>query len=252
MTQNQNPVDPTEPSPGPPSGGSSAPPPDSGGERPSSGQDNPYARHAQAAADKAKAAAQDALAAARRLFVNPVGGIGVAHGSLGEQRALGVAVVFALVAAIGLAVSGGILLRGLTGFGGGFAIGGGFHFGVFLKALLIHLITIAGAGIGAWLLAPVFGGRASLPSGLFVAATAWLPFGLAALLASIVGSVFSNRFGATVIGLLMLFGVCYLIQVLNAGLRHVADVDERRAALATPTVLAVAMLVYWLAGRVFA
>ncbi len=230
---------------------SQVPPPNPSGdpERPS-GQDNPYARHAQAAADKAREAAQDALAAARRLFVNPVGGIGTAHGTLGEQRVLGVAIVFALVAAIGLALSSGIVLRA---FGGGFGFGGaGFHFGAFFKSLLIHFITIAGAGIGVWLLSPVFGGRAGLPSGVFVAATAWLPFGIAALLASVVGSIFKNQFGAVLIGLLMLFGICYLIQVLNAGLRHVADVDERRAAIATPTVLAVAMLVYWLLGKVFA
>lgn len=242
MSQNEN-QDPNEPNANPPSGS-----PDTG--RPA-GQDNPYARHAQAAADKAKAAAQDALAAAQRLFVNPVGGIGTAHGVLGDQRALGVAVVFALVAAIGLALSGGILVRSLVGFGGGFGLGGGFHFGVFFKTLLIHFITIAGAGVGAWLLAPVFGGRASLPSGLFIAATAWLPFGLAALLGSIIGAIFSNRFGFTLIMVLMLFGVCYLIQVLNAGLRHVAGIDERRAAMATPTVLVVAMLVYWLAAQVF-
>ncbi len=231
---------------------SQVPPPGPSGdpERPS-GQDNAYAKHAQAAADKAKVAAQDALAAARRLFVNPVGGIGTAHGTLGDQRVLGVAIVFALVAAIALALSGGVAAGGLAGLGG-IRSGGGFHFGVFFRSLLIHLITIGGAGVGVWLLAPVFGGRTSLQSGLFIAATAALPYGLAALLASLIGRIFSFDFRVTVIALVMLFGVCYLIQVLNAGLRHVADVDEKRAALATPTVLAVALLTAWLAGRIFA
>lgn len=212
-------------------------------------QDSAYARHAQAAADRAREAAQDALTASRRLFTNPAAGIGEAHVSIGQQRLLGVAVVFALVAAIGMALAGGLLLRAfMVAIAGGFGMSASFQFGAFLKNIIIHLLTIGGAGLGVWLLAPVFGGRTSMQSGLFVGATAFLPLGLAALAAAIIGSLLSNRLGMILIGLLMIYGLCYLVIVLNAGLRQIAMVDERRAALATPTVLAVAAIVSWLAA----
>lgn len=212
-------------------------------------QDSAYARHAQVAADRAREAAQDALTASRRLFTNPAAGIGEAHVSIGQQRILGVAIVFALVAAIGLALAGSLLLRAVMGaIMGGFGMSSSFHFVPFLKNIVIYLLTIGGAGVGVWLLAPLFGGRSSPQSGLFVGATAFLPLGLAALAAAIVGSILSNRLGMILIGLLMIYGLCYLVMVLNAGLRQIANVDERRAALATPTVLAVAAVVSSLAG----
>lgn len=216
-------------------------------------QSSPYARQAQAAADRAKAAAQDALGVSRRLLGNPVAGIGEAHASLGGERVLGVSVVFALIAAIGLALAGGLLIRAvLGGMMGGYGAGFGFHFGAFLKSTLIYLVTIVAAGGGVLLLARPFGGSASAPSSLFVAATAFLPLGVASLLAAIIAGVLSNRLGMIIASLLMIYGACYLVLVLNAGLRQVAKVDERRAALATPSVLAVAALVSSLVGWLFA
>lgn len=218
-------------------------------EQPSS---SPYARQAQAAADRAKAAAQDALGASRRLLGNPVAGIGEAHASLGPDRVLGVSVVFALIAAIGLALAGGLLMRAVViGMSGGYGAGFGFHFGAFLKSALIYLVAIVAAGGGALFLARPFGGSASAPSALFIAATAFLPLGLAALLASIIAGVLSNRLGMIIAMLLMLYGACYLVLILNAGLRQVAGIDERRAALATPSVLAVSVLVSTLVGWLF-
>lgn len=215
---------------------------------------NPYAQHAQAAADRAKAAAQDALGAARRLVTNPAGSIGDAHAGLGGDRVLGVAIVFAVVAAIGLALAMDSMARALVGaMMGGFpgAAGFGFQFGAFLKAVLMNLITIVAVGGGVLLLSPFLGGRIAPASALFVGATACLPLGLAALAATIVGSLFQNRLGMILVSLLMLYGLCYLVMVLNAGLRQVAGVDERRAAFGTPTVLAFAAVVAWLVGWLF-
>lgn len=215
---------------------------------------NPYARQAQAAADRARSAAQDALGVSRRLVGNPVAGIGEAHAGLGTERVLGVSVVFALIAAIGLALAGGLMMRAVIGamtgsYGGGF----GFQFGEFLKSALMHLVMIIAAGGGVLILARPFGGSATAPSALFIAATAFLPLGIAALLAAIVGGLLANRLGMIIATLLLLYGICYLVLVLNAGLRRIAGVDERRAALATPSVLAIAAfvsaLVGWLFGR---
>jgi hypothetical protein len=54
-----------------------------------------------------------------------------------------------------------------------------------------------------------------------------------------------------VIMLLMLYGMCYLVLVLNAGLRYVHEVAERRAAYGTPSVLAFAAFVIWLISQIF-
>src|SRR5690606_15974348 len=129
----------------------------------------------------------------------------------------------------------------------------GFQFGEFLKSALMHLVMIIAAGGGVLVLARPFGGSATAPSALFIAATAFLPLGIAALLAAIVGGLLANRLGMIIATLLLLYGICYLVLVLNAGLRRIAGVDERRAALATPSVLAIAAfvsaLVGWLFGR---
>jgi hypothetical protein len=215
---------------------------------------NPYARQAQAAADRARSAAQDALGVSRRLLGNPVAGIGEAHSGLGADRVLGVSIVFALIAAVGLALAGGLLMRAvLGGMMGSYGAGFGFNFGTFLKSTLIYLVTIIAAGGGILMLARPFGGSIATPSALFVAATAFLPLGLASLLAAIIAGLLSNRLGMIIASLLMLYGACYLVLILNAGLRRVAGVDERRAALATPSVLAIATfvssLVSWLFSR---
>jgi hypothetical protein len=190
----------------------------------------------------------------RRLIGNPVAGIGEAHAGLGADRTLGVSVVFALVAAIGMALAGSLLIRALLGgMMGSYGAGFGFDFGDFLKSTLIYLVTIIAAGGGVLLVARPFGGSISAPSALFVAATAFLPLGIASLLSALIAALLTNRLGMIIASLLMLFGVCYLVLVLNAGLRRVAGIDERRAAIATPTVLAIATfvssLVGWLFGR---
>ena len=98
-------------------------------------------------------------------------------------------------------------------------------------------------------MAPLLGGRSNPASALFIAATAVLPLALASVLAWLVGMVLQNQLGAILAMLLMLYGFCYLIMVLNAGLRQVCGINESRAALGTPTVLAIAMLVMWLWGQ---
>jgi hypothetical protein len=108
-------------------------------------RNNPYAQHAQAAAERAKAAAQDALGVARRLATNPVAGIGEANAGLTQDRMLGVAIVFAVVAAIGLAFAAGplgsaVLGAMMGGYGG--MPGMGFEFGAFVKSTLGNLLMI--------------------------------------------------------------------------------------------------------------
>lgn len=241
-TENQHPHDQPPPSPEP----------DQPGDKPAGA--SPYAQHAQAAADKAKAAAHDALTVARRLLTNPVAGIGKAHAGLTQDRVLGVAIVFALIAAIGLALAGGLLMRAVIGAMMG-ATGGipgfGFRFGAFFQSLLSWLVAILAAGGGVMLFSPMFGGRASPSSSLLISATGFLPLGIAALIGALIGSLLNNRLGMILVMLLMVYGLCYLVMVLNAGLRQISGIEEHKAAFATPTVLSFAALVAGVIGWLF-
>lgn len=208
------------------------------------GRNSPYAQHAQAAAERAKVAAQDALGAARRLVTNPAGTIGQAHADLGSG-VLGVAIIFTVVAALCLAFASSTTLRAFMYMFGMY--GGGV--GAFFRAALGFLVGITAIGGGILIMAPLLGGRSNPASSLFIAATAMLPLALASVLALLVASVLKNQLGGILVMLLMLYGISYLIMVLNAGLRQVAGINESRAALGTPSVLAIAMLVMWLLGQ---
>lgn len=201
------------------------------------------------AAERAKSAARDAMGVFKTTMVNPVAGIGAAHSGLGEPRALGVGVVFALAAALGMALAGSVLtLRLLAGYPGGV----NFEFADFFRSLISSLIGIAACAAAVYVLAPMFGGKTRPGSSVFIAGSAFLPWGLALFAASIIGAILSNRLGMILIGLLLIFAACYLILILNAGYRQIAGLDERRAAIATPSTLAATAAIVGLIGWLLA
>lgn len=225
-------------------------------QRPAAGEplhvERPGVRAGSSAADRIGAILREASRTAGRLLRDPVGGLAEAHALIARDRVLGISIVFAIVAAIGLALAGGLIIRALLGgiatrYGAGF----GFDFAAFLRSMLVHLVTILGAAGGVLMLARTSAGAVSGASALFIAAASFLPLGLAALTASIIAAILPNRFGMFVASLLMLFGACYLVLVLNAGLRRIAMIDERRAAFATAGALAVALIVGSIIGWMF-
>lgn len=208
------------------------------------------AQRAAEAAEQAKTALQDALATFKGMMLNPVAGLGAAHAGLEEKRVLGVGVVFAVLAALGIALAGGLLVTGMMQMMMGMGMRTGFQFGAFVRSFISTLGGIAACGAVIYALAPMFGGRAKLGPSAFIAGATFLPWGIAMLLGSFIGAIFSNRLGMILVSLLVVFGLCFLILILNAGFRQIAGLDERRAALATPTTLAatsiVVMLIGWL------
>lgn len=81
-----------------------------------------YQRAAQDAMQTAKAAAKDAFATFMKLIYNPVGALPEAYAALAPSQAIGVGVVFAVVAVVCLLVSGGGVLSMVVG-GGALSLG---------------------------------------------------------------------------------------------------------------------------------
>jgi hypothetical protein len=206
------------------------------------------AQRAAEAAEHAKTALQDALATFKGMMLNPVAGLGAAHAGIEEKRVLGVGVVFAVLAALGIALAGGLLVTGMMQMMMGMGMRTGFQFGAFVRSFISTLGGIAACGAVIYALAPVFGGRAKLGPSAFIAGATFLPWGIAMLLGSFIGAILSNRLGMILISVLVVFGLCFLILILNAGFRQIAGLDERRAALATPTTLAATSIVIMLIG----
>ncbi len=201
------------------------------------------ALRAQKAAEQAKAAAADAFAAFKSLLTDPVGQLGPAHDSLGDNRALGVGVVFGVVAAFGAALAASVMLGSLISMMMGAGLSTGLHFGMLLRSLISGLFAVAAAAGAIYLLSPLFGGKTRLGSSVYIAGTSFLPMGLAMLLAAIISAILTNRLGMILVSLLVIFGLCLTVLVLNAGLRHISGLNEQRASLATPAVLALAGIV---------
>lgn len=217
------------------------------GEKPESSAETTHDRAGEAA-EQARTAAMDSLNAFKGMMLNPVAGLGATHDSLDDKRVLGVGVVFGLVAAFGMALAGAILVTGLAQMMMGMGIRTGFQFGTFFRGLIANLVGITACAGSIYMLAPVFGGRAKLGSSAFIAGATFLPWGLALFLGAIIGAILSNRLGMILVSLLVIFGLCYLIQILNAGFRQIAGLDEHRAAMATPSTLAVTAIIIMLIG----
>ena len=193
--------------------------------------------------DQIGASAKDAWSAVTSLIVNPVGGLGPAYTSLGPTRAMGagaaLAVVFALLAAFGMAnspssVMGVLFIFGTAGMGFGFDPS---FFAIFIKAFLGFLVlaaALAGAAFGA---RKVASGQAPIAADVFTAGAALTPTGIAMFLSSLLKG--SPEIGA----ILMMFAMAYLILMLFAGLTRAGGISEKAAAPAVPIVLIVALYV---------
>jgi len=199
-----------------------------------------YQRAAQDAMHKAQAAAKDAFATFRKLIYNPVGALPEAYRDLEGPQAIGVGLVFALVAVVCLLISGG----GVLSMVGGGMMSMGF------KGFLIGLGTTLGAAVGiaagSWLSRLIFRGEGSLAFDIFIGGAALLPIGLGTLvtyLLSVVG------IGGPIGQLPMLVGMSLMVLVVFTGLARVAGIKEGLASYLVAGVLAVGMLVAYLMAR---
>lgn len=200
-----------------------------------------YQRAAQDAIQTAKAAAKDAFATFMKLIYNPVGALPEAYAALAPTQAIGVGVVFAVVAVVCLLVSGG----GVLSMVGGGALSLGFK--GFVIGLGATLGAAAGIAAGSWLSRLLLRGEGNLAFDIFIGGATLLPLGLGTLASYLLGVVGISG----VIGQLpMLIGLSLTVLVVFTGLARVAGIKEGLASYLVAGVLAAGMLVAYLITRV--
>lgn len=213
-------------------------PPDSKAATPPRNAD--YQRAAQDAMHTAKAAAKDAFATLRKLVYNPVGALPEAYRDLEAPQAIGVGLIFAVVAVICLLISGG---GALSMFSGGMMSMG-------FKGFLIGLGTTLGAAVGiaagSWLSRLLLRGEGNLAFDIFIGGAALLPIGLGTLATFLLNKI---GIGGPIGQLPMLVGMSLMVLVVFTGLARVAGIKEGLASYLVAGVLAAGMLVAYLMAR---
>jgi hypothetical protein len=184
---------------------------------------------------QAREASGNAWMAFRTLAVNPVGGLPGTFASLGASRALQVAVVFAVFFDLCFVIGAYRLAR--TSFPWGFGVGESW-FGIVAKLVVLGVVPIV-ASTGALLLArKLLRGQGSPIGDFFIATTALLPQGVAALLSGVLGAG-----NPEVIAILVIFALCLSVLLIHQGCREVSRIGEPGASLAVPVVV---LLSLWL------
>lgn len=200
-----------------------------------------YQRAAQDALARSKAAAQDALSTFMKLIYNPVGALPEAYRSLAPPQAIGVGIVFIVVAVICLLITGG----GVGSmFGFGFTSSMGFK--GFLLGLGVMLGVAAGIAAGSFLARTVFRGEGNLSFDIFLGGAALLPLALGTLGSYLLGLI---GIGAPIGQLPMLVGFSLMILVIFTGLARVAGLKEGLSSYLVAVVLSVGILAGYLIGR---
>ncbi len=200
-----------------------------------------YQRAAQDAMQTAKAAAKDAFATFMKLIYNPVGALPEAYAALAPTQAIGVGVVFAVVAVVCLLVSGG----GVLSMVGGGALSLGFK--GFVIGLGATLGAAAGIAAGSWLSRLLLRGEGNLAFDIFIGGATLLPLGLGTLASYLLGVV---GIGGVIGQLPLLVGLSLTVLVVFTGLARVAGIKEGLASYLVAGVLAAGMLVAYLITRV--
>ncbi|GMU42495.1 MAG: hypothetical protein IT479_05215 [Xanthomonadales bacterium] len=199
-----------------------------------------YQRAAQDAMQTAQAAAKDAFATFMKLIYNPVGALPEAYGALGATQALGVGIVFVVVAVVCLLVSGGGVMSMATG--GMLSLG----FKGFLLGLASTLGCAVGIAAGSWLSRLLFQGQGNLPFDVFIGGATLLPLGLGTLASYLLGVI---GIGGVIGQLPLLVGGSLAVLVVFTGLARVAGIKEGLASYLVALVLAVGLFVAYLVAR---
>lgn len=196
--------------------------------------------------EKAKAGVQDAWTASKRLILNPVGGIGEAYESLGNDRAFVVGIVFAVLFDLC------VLFAAYKAFSamGAFDSRGGFDdlphaarghhtsnesAAPLVKFALVAAVPLVSIALATLVFRKVVGAAGSFKGDVFVAGASLLPLGLGTVLVSLIGL---QNF-QVVIGI-GVFSLCIVVLVLYAGLTKVAKIPEHVASWGVPATVIIA------------
>lgn len=181
-----------------------------------------------------KAASADAFSAFKTFMGNPVGGLADAYNSLGPAKALGVGITFGVVFAICALLS---IYRVVPEFLRPTGVGG------FLRLVVVAIVPFVSMFVATIAVRTVFRGDGTVGSDSFLAGASLLPFGIIALVASILGPSNWN-----VIQFLAIFAISITILMLFAGLTRIYKISERMATIAVPIML---LITAWLSQTIY-
>lgn len=210
-----------------------------------------------------KSGSQDAVQAFMILLKDPVGGIAKSYALFDQGRALIVggifAVVFALAAMLSVLNAGGMMVIGVFGGGGGGAAaiaaeamskaremgvdlsqfpGAPSQFSIMMKAFVAALV-FAAALIGACALARIiFKGTSQIAGEVYTAGASLLPMAVATLL----GMLFFSLGLYGIIPLVGIFGLAWMVLMLNSGCLKIMGISDSKASLAVPVILVIGAL----------
>jgi zinc-ribbon domain len=177
------------------------------------------------AGERMKSASTDALGAFKTFATNPVGGLADAYHSLGPAKALGVGLTFGIVFAVCILLS---VYRIVPEFMRPTGVGG------FFKLVIVAIVPFGALFVAAAAVRTIFRGEGALGSDSFLAGAALLPFGLIALIMTILGPSNLN-----IMYFLAIFTGSLSILMLWAGLTRIYKISERLATLAVPIMIVV-------------
>jgi hypothetical protein len=193
---------------------------------------------AKEAAGAAVAAGQDALRALELLVTDPVGKIGEACASLGDQRAMAAGIVFAVVFD---------LCYLLFPFAPFFGMGPGAPEGArrFLVPLTAGALLFLGLALGSLVARVIFKGQGSFRRDLFVAGVTLLP--MAALV------LFQKTFSdfPRVCALAYPFALSFTVLLLYSACTEMHRISRRAASVAVPVIILMGMFLASAAQRIF-
>lgn len=181
--------------------------------------------------EKVKAASRDALKTFTSLIYNPVGALPGAYQALPGQQALTVGVVFMVVWLLCSLLGAAF---GMSGFGLPLSMKS-FSFSYKLRAMLVLLSIPLGLTLGLFLARSVARGTGALALDIFVAGSALLMVGFAALIGGLLGYQVQM--------LLTLVALTLAVLVIFTSLTRISGIAEGLAAYLVAGVLVIAALV---------
>ena len=228
LPQDQPSSPPAEPPPNAP-----APAPEAPGPQPESRT----VAAAKEAAGAVAAAGQDALHAIELLVTDPVGRLGEACASLGDQRAMAAGIVFGAVFELCYLLWPSTFL--------GLSLGEPTGVRRILVPVAAGALLFLGLALGSLVVRAIFGGAGSFRRDLFVAGVTLLP--MAALI------IFQKLLWEFPLAcaLAYLFALSFTVLLLYSACTEMHKLSRRAASLAVPVILLVATLLAAMAAKVF-
>lgn len=186
--------------------------------------------------EKVKIRSKDALHAVKIVALNPVAGLPETFQSLEKRQAMEVGIVFAVAFEICVVIGLYLMLPRWAGSPG---------FGEVLKIVIVGCVPfLAIAGANAVARKVSRGQAGTLESDVFIAGVSVLPFGVASLLAGILGVR-----NLEVSAIVAVFALSYTILILYTGCTRISGISEARAVPAVPIIILIAG---WLSKILFA